>query len=378
MNGSPTPLEPRFPPDPRAPDGTPRASEPRAVPLVTHGTIRVGRVVLAVAVVLATGAIALTCMATGPGRARPEATTEHGPDAASLEAELRADVETLALAIGERNVGRPASLAAAERYVLEELRRAGLAPTTETYVVEGVTCANVIAEVAGSDPRAALVVVGAHYDSATGSPGANDNATGVAATLALARRFARGHASGIEHARTIRFVAFVNEEPPWFETPLMGSRVHVARARERGEDVHAMLSLETLGCFRDEEGSQRFPSPVMEVAYPSRGDFVAFVSDLGSRALTHAIAEDFRAVATVPSEVATFPEALAGIGWSDHRSFWLAGWKAVMVTDTAVYRDEHYHRATDLPRNVDVARLARVVQGLEHAVTRLASAGDAR
>lgn len=377
MNDSSSPPEPRSPADPRAPDTTPSPA-PRGTPRVTHGTIRVGRVVLAVAAVLAAGAIALTCMATGPGRARPEVTNERGADAASLEAELRTDVETLALTIGERHVGRPASLAAAERHVLDEFRRAGLTPTTETYVVEGVTCANVIAEVPGTDPRAALVVVGAHYDSATGSPGANDDATGVAATLALARRFARGRANGIEHARTIRFVAFVNEEPPWFETPLMGSRVHVARARVRGDDVHAMLALETLGCFRDEDDSQRFPSPVMAAAYPSRGDFVAFVSDLGSRALTHAIVEDFRAVATVPSEVATFPEAVPGIGWSDHRSFWLAGWKAVMVTDTAVYRDEHYHRATDLPRHVDFARLARVVQGLEHVVTRLASTGDAR
>lgn len=283
--------------------------------------------------------------------------------AAELSAELRTHVVALAEAIGERNVSRPVALAAAREYIAAQFRACGLEPKLETFEVGGVACSNVVAEVRGSTRAGELVLLGAHYDSVVGSPGANDNASGTAALLGLARRFARE-----SPARTLRFAAFVNEEPPWFQTDAMGSRVHARGCRARGEDIVAMLSLETLGCYSDAPGSQRYPSPLLKLAYPARGNFVAFVGNLGSRRLVRAVVRAFREHATVRSEGAALPEFVAGVGWSDHESFWRAGYPALMVTDTAVYRDPNYHTARDLPDAIDYATFARVVLGLESVV----------
>jgi Zn-dependent M28 family amino/carboxypeptidase len=204
-----------------------------------------------------------------------------------------------------------------------------------------------------------VVVIGAHYDTVPGSPGANDNGTGVAALLALARAFPPGTAL----ARTLRLVAFVNEEAPFAHTPDMGSFVYARACRERGDQIVAMLSLETMGCFSDEEGSQRYPTSLRRL-YPRTGSFIAFVGDAASKPLVQRVVGSFRSHARFPSEGAALPRIVRDAGRSDHWSFWQHGYRALMVTDTANFRYRHYHTAEDLPAEVDHARLARVVSGL--------------
>jgi Zn-dependent M28 family amino/carboxypeptidase len=231
-----------------------------------------------------------------------------------------------------------------------------------------------VVEPAGSAAaRAETLVVGAHYDSCFDAPGANDNGTGVAAVLELARLLAdlRGEA-----ALRVRLALFVNEEPPFFKTELMGSLVYAKRLAASGEPVLGMLSLETIGFYSDEEGSQRYPWP-LGLLYPGRGDFVAFVGLVSSRAFVRRAVAAFRASAPFPSQGGTAPGLIPGIDWSDHWSFGRVGIPALMVTDTALFRYPHYHSAADTPDKVDYERLARVVSGLERVVRAWAQQGRA-
>lgn len=193
------------------------------------------------------------------------------------------------------------------------------------------------------------VVVGAHYDTVPGSPGANDNASGVAVLIELSRTV-----SGV------RFVAFANEEAPYFLGEEMGSYVY---ARERGKGVRAMVSLEMLGYYRDEPGSQRYPAP-LGLFYPDRGNFIAFVADLGCVRLVRRAAVTFREHSDFPCEWLAAPSAIPGVSWSDHWSFRKHGIPAIMVTDTAFYRYPHYHLPSDTPEKLDYERMARVTIGL--------------
>lgn len=289
---------------------------------------------------------------------------------ASLANELRADVEHLAGAIGERNVEHTHELNAAADFIETSLRKAGYRPQRQTYEVTPkprgpragepapVACFNVEAELPGTSRPEEILVIGAHYDSVAGCPGADDNASGVAATLALARMFAAR-----PQARTVRFVFFTNEEPPYFWTSRMGSLVYAKACRARGDNVVGMLSLETLGYHSEEEGSQDYPPP-FSLFYPSTGNFIAFVGNTDSRDLTSKVVEAFRGEARYPSEAAAVPMIVPRVGSSDHWSFWKMGWQAVMVTDTAPYRYPHYHKPTDTPDRLDYERMARIVEGL--------------
>jgi len=180
----------------------------------------------------------------------------------------------------------------------------------------------------------------------------------VAAVIELARLIAAE-----KPARTLRLVAFVNEEPPFYHSDAMGSRHYARRSKERGENILAMLSLETIGYYSDWPGSQRYPFP-LGFFYPSTGNFIAFVSNLSSRVLLHEAIASFRRHAGIPSEGVAAPAFIPGVDWSDHWSFWREDWAALMVTDTAPYRYPHYHSAQDTPDKVDYERLARVVTGL--------------
>ena len=292
----------------------------------------------------------------------------HGPIPLLTESQqtlrdaLRQDVTELAGNIGERNVMHPQALADAARYIERAFADAGYTPARQTFVADGVSCSNI--EVLGG---AEIVVIGAHYDSVIGAPGADDNGSGVAAILALARAFARR-----KQNRTLRFVAFANEEPPWFATEQMGSFRYAQRCRERRENVVAMLSLESIGYFTDTAGSQQYPA-MLEHVYPKQGNFIAFASNLTSGALLRRCVAVFRRHATVPAEGGALPEQVPGIGWSDQWAFWRCGYRAVMVTDTALFRNPNYHTATDTPDTLDYERLARVVEGLSSVVENLAN-----
>ena len=268
--------------------------------------------------------------------------------------ELHSHVQMLAGQIGERNVFHHDRLVMAADYIRTTLAGAGYEVRRQPYEVAGKICENIEAEVRGESRPDDIIVIGAHYDSVQGSPGANDNASGVAATLALARAFAEA-----TPARTLRFVSFANEEPPLFQTEHMGSRVYASRSRERGEKIVLMLSLETIGYYSDEPGSQHLLFP-LNLIYPSTGNFIAFVSNVENGSLVRQLVGSFRQQARFPSEGGALWDLIPGVGWSDHWAFWKEGYPAVMVTDTAPFRYPAYHSPADRPELVQYERMARV------------------
>jgi len=284
----------------------------------------------------------------------------------SLGGRLSAHVHRLAGDIGERNVFRPNALGASADYIEQVWTGQGYAVRQQIYNVRGVDSANLEVSRPGSERPQAIVLLGAHYDSVRGSPGANDNASGVAALLELAGMFAAA-----APAVTVRCVCFVNEEPPFFFSREQGSMVYAKAARQRRDDIRLMLSLETMGCYDDTRGSQSYP-PLLRWFYPSRADFIAFVSNLRSRRMLKRFAVAFGGVSDFPAESAALPAFIPGVAWSDHRSFWRQGYPALMITDTAFYRYAWYHSAGDTPEKIDYRRLAAVTRGLFSAVMRLA------
>jgi Peptidase family M28 len=282
-------------------------------------------------------------------------------DDVALREELRADVQKLAGEIGERNMWHYAELNAAADFIENSFSRAGLRPRRDSYELRGQACHNIEAEISGARPE--IILIGAHYDSVFGSPGANDNGSGVAAMLALARRFA-----GRKTEHTLRFVAFVNEEPPYFLSGEMGSLVYAERCKARGDKISAMISLETIGYFSDAPNSQTYPSPGLGIFYPKVGNFIGFVANVHSRALLRRVIALFRKHARIPSEGAALPWFVPGVSWSDQWSFWKHGYPGIMVTDTAPFRYPYYHSANDTPDKLDYDRFTLVVSGMEKVI----------
>lgn len=276
---------------------------------------------------------------------------------ADLALRLRGHVEAIARA--PHNPGHPEALEAAARHIEAALAASGYAIERQPF--DGGTVRNIAATLQSADAKSETLVIGAHYDSAFDTPGANDNASGTAAVLELARLLAdqRGKAP-----LRIRFVLFANEEPPFFKTDRMGSPVYAEQLRASGERVRGIWSLETLGYYSDQPGSQHYPFP-LSMLYPDTGNFVAFVGTTGSRGFVRRTVGAFRSAAAFPSVGGTAPGFVQGIDWSDHWAFEQAGFPALMVTDTAPFRYRHYHSKEDTPNKADYPRLARVVAGLE-------------
>ena len=282
----------------------------------------------------------------------------------TLRGELVADVQTLAGDIGERNLPRYPQLNAAVEFIESSFTRAGLQPRRDSYEIRGRSCHNIEVEVRGSRPE--IVVIGAHYDSVYGCPGANDNGSGVAALLALARRFA-----GKSVGQTLRFVAFANEEQPHFQSDEMGSFVYAGRCKKRGDQISAMISLETIGYFTDKPHSQAYPAIGLGAFYPAIGNFIGFVGNTQSRGLLRRAIGLFREQKKLPSEGAALPSFIPGVGWSDQWAFWEHGYPGIMITDTAPFRYPHYHEPTDTPDKLDYDRFTLVVSGMEKVIEEL-------
>jgi Zn-dependent M28 family amino/carboxypeptidase len=287
-------------------------------------------------------------------------------EAADLRRRLEGHVRTLAGSIGERHLGRPRAMDEAASYIARILGEQGGVVVPQEFAAAGQLTRNLEVAVSG-EVGTPLVVVGAHYDTVPGSPGADDNASGVAAVLEIARLLA-----GTRPARGVRCVLFANEEPPWFQTGDMGSLHYARRLRERGEEVTAMLSLESIGYYAQAAGSQRYPFP-LALAYPDTGNFLGFVSDLGSRALLRAAADSFARHTPFPAQRVAVPGWVAGVSWSDQWAFWQHGFPAVMVTDTAPFRYPAYHTPADTPEQLDYEALATVTGALAAVVLDLAS-----
>jgi Zn-dependent M28 family amino/carboxypeptidase len=305
-----------------------------------------------------------------PGTSWAGALPPLSPELDTLSKRLRGHVDMLAGRIGERNSEKMRALDSAADYMSASLKTLGLAVTEQRFDVNGRTFRNIEVTLAGSSRANEIIVVGGHYDSAPGTPGADDNASGAAAILEMARLL-----KSEPHLRTIKIVAFANEEPPFFFTEDMGSRRYARAAKERGDNIVAMISMETIGYYSDADGSQKYP-PILGWFYPSRGDFIGIVGNVKSRALVHRVVRDFRQFAAFPSAGSAAPMQIPGISWSDQWSFWKEGYVAVMITDTAPFRNPNYHEMSDRPESLNYDYMARVVQGVARVVAVMATTPD--
>ena len=282
-----------------------------------------------------------------------------------ISKELVCDVGKLASEIGERNIWSYQNLVATADFIEASLTDRGYKINRQNFSVEGKTCSNIETEISGTGGLKEIVIIGAHYDTVFDSPGADDNSSGVAAVLALARRFA-----GQRPTRTLRFVLFANEEPPFFQTKDMGSLIYAKSCRKRNDNIVAMLCLESIGYYSEQPNSQEYPFPY-NYMYPSTGNFIGFVSNLSSRKLLHKVITSFRKNCKFPSQGGSAPGLVPGITWSDHWSFWQQGYSAIMITDTAPFRYPYYHGPEDTTDRICYDHLTRVVSGLQKTIADL-------
>jgi Zn-dependent M28 family amino/carboxypeptidase len=281
---------------------------------------------------------------------------------AALVERLRTHVDRLAGLIGPRPLAMPQAFHSAATYVERQLGDAGYEVTRQTYSVGGEEVANLMAELPGGQRRDEIVVLGAHYDTVPGTPGADDNASAVAVLIEVARLMRR-----LAPQRTVRFVSFACEEPPYCYTSDMGSRVYARECRVRGEKIVGMLCLEMVGYYSTEPRSQKVPATIPRVfhpLFPRRGDFLAAVANLRSWRLLRKFRRGFKRAVKFPLFSIALPEVIQEIRRSDNSSFWDQGYKALMLTDTSFLRNANYHMASDTPETLDYARMAEVTVGV--------------
>ena len=272
-------------------------------------------------------------------------------------------VTMLSQEIGVRTWQDTDRLQRTAEYISEQFRSFGYQVSRQPFLYQGNTYDNLIAEITGRVSPEKVLVVGAHYDTVRTTTGADDNASGVAGLLGIARALA-----GKRIEKTVRFVAFALEEPPAYRSRNMGSYHYAQGLNERKEQVEGMICLEMIGFFCDRKGSQHYPLPLFKLKYPSTGNFIAMVGNLRSRAFTKCLAADFRRAVDLPLVTLNAPAIVVGIDFSDHWSFNKFGYNALMVTDTAFYRNPNYHAPTDLPETLDYERMDKVVKGLVAAI----------
>lgn len=303
-----------------------------------------------------------------PGKSHSGPLPPATPAQQTLAADLRNWVNVLADATGgvgragNRSTFYPKRFAASAAWIHDQLTALGYSDIREYPVARGSPVPNFEVTIPGATKPSEIVVVGAHYDAFQGTPGADDNASGVAACLHLARVFKTQ-----PQPRTLRILFFVNEEPPAFWTPDMGSWVYAKACRARSDNIVAMLSIESIGYYSDQPNSQQLLFP-MNKLYPSTGNYIAFVSNWSSRGLNKRAIKTFRDTTPFPSEGGSPLEWMPGVGWSDHWSFWQEGYPAIMITDTATFRNPYYHMPTDKPDTLDYDRMSRVVEGIERVL----------
>lgn len=276
-------------------------------------------------------------------------------------ARLEAHVRTISEKYFPRDAEHPENLDRVAAYIREQFERAGGKTAEQPYEADGATYRNVIARFGPETGE--LVVVGAHYDSCDELPAADDNASAVAGLIELAFLL-----KGAELKNPVELVAYTLEEPPYFGTEMMGSAVHAAALRKKNGRIRLMIALEMIGYFSDREGSQEFPVAMLERVYPSRGDFIAVVGKMDQMSAVRRVKKTMRSASSLPVYSMNAPAIMPGVDFSDHRNYWRQGFDAVMITDTAFYRNHNYHRAGDTPDTLDYRRMAMVVQGVFAAV----------
>lgn len=327
----------------------------------------VRRIIFMLLVVLLACVVTILWFTTMPGHSYRGEFKPLSPDETKVRDDLKLYVKQLAEIIGKRSVDyAPDSLTAAANFIETTLHGQGYDVHSYEFQVDKITVRNLEVQIPGAKSPEKNLIVGAHYDTFGDAPGADDNSSGVAALLDLA-----GSLKDSKPEQTIRLVFFVNEEPPYFQTDKMGSLVYAKQLHDQNVNVTGMVSVESIGYYSDVEASQQYPGG-FGVLYPYTGNFIGFVGNVGSRSLVRRAIRVFRRSVEFPSEGVAAPSGLTGIAWSDQWAFWQQGYKAIMVTDTAPFRNHDYHLPSDTSEKLDYNRTARVVVGLQKVVLNLA------
>jgi hypothetical protein len=276
--------------------------------------------------------------------------------------QLYTHVEHLSVTIGSRSLYEYDKIEDTKRYIVSCLKTFGYIPTLQNYDYEGKTFSNIIVSIPGVQYPDEAVIVGAHYDSVYGTPGADDNASAVAVLLEMCRAL-----KSVSPGRTLKLIFFFLEEPPVFRTEHMGSYVYAKEAKARNENITAMICLEMVGYYSDKKDGQTFPLPLMSMMYSTTPDFIAVVGNLKSRTLVEKVKNSIVKACGIPVETLTSVSFVPGVDLSDHRSFWKMGYPAVMITDTAFYRNPNYHTENDTIDTLDFNTMADLLKGLLQA-----------
>ena len=278
--------------------------------------------------------------------------------------DLRSHVTMLSSNFYPRHCYNLPNLNACANYIADEFRLTKAEVSFQEYDIYDDTYRNVRA-VFGDSTKPRTVIV-AHYDSCDNTPGADDNASGVAGLIELAQLIDPATLKGC-----VELVAVCTEEPPYFQTEHMGS-AHHAKLMARSEiDIKGVIALEMIGYFSDKRFSQRFPVPLLYAFYPNRANFITVAADMGNTRLTRKVKRGMRSARTIPVLSINAPRALPGIEFSDHLNYWNEDMPAVMVTDTAFYRNSAYHKLEDTADRLDYDRMGAVVSAVHQAVLAL-------
>jgi len=293
-----------------------------------------------------------------------------GRELGEIENVLRGDVSYLSETIGPRNPVHHASLTTAREWIVEKWTSQGYEVKSQAFLVEGKECANLEIEIPGRTRPSEIVIVSAQYDTWPESPGANNNGSGMAVLLKLSDML-----KGRQLDRTLRLIAFVTQEPPYDNTESMGSLRYARRSKELGEDIRVMLSMDAIGIYKDEPGTQKIPFP-FSLLYPDRGNFLAFIADLGSRSWVLKATRGFKKGSSFPIEAASVPGWVKGAAWSDHGSFWKQGYRGIQITDTGAFRASSHTTVEDTMEKIDFSALARITVGMYASILELTSAEE--
>jgi Zn-dependent M28 family amino/carboxypeptidase len=310
----------------------------------------------------------LVVLTVQPVLRTPQAGYSPAVDPVALESHVKALSQTF----HPRSYDHPENLKDAADYIERHFVAAGGRTHRQSFMVGELEYDNVIADFGPEDGP--VLIVGAHYDSygenyrkpPLYTPGADDNASGVAGLLALADLLGR-----YPPTKRVQLVAYCLEEPPFFDTMQMGSAVHAAATHDSGVQVIGMMSLEMIGYFSDAPGSQDYPADFMKLVYPDTGNFIGVVGRFQDMALTRTIKQAMRGASDLPVHSINTLPVVPGVDFSDHKSYWQYGYKAVMITDTAFYRNPTYHTENDTADQLDYERMAKVVQGLFASIASL-------
>lgn len=286
-------------------------------------------------------------------------------DVGNIRKELESDISYMSGTLGPRNAFSYERLQKCAGWIKKRWESQGYVVKSQTFSIQGRDYENLEIEIKGQKTPAEIVVVSAQYDTLPDSPGANNNASGVAVLLQLSNLL-----KNYSPDRTLRFVNFVNEEDPFFGTEWMGSLKYAENAYRRHENIKIMLSLDSIGIYKDEPGSQTLPFP-FSFFYPERGNFLAFIGDFGSRTYMIQATKGFKKGSSFPIKAGVVPKWTKGAAWSDHSSFWKFGYPGMQITDTGAFRSPYHTTAEDTMEKIDIGALSRIVMGMYGCIVEL-------